>query len=154
MTVFVPRSPTGFTIFCDEVRQEINGKLLFLGVYTNEMLIAGTMPIALPVFTAFVNYQEKINEIEDHVIIKLFVPGMDDSIFQIELPPRQAPPATPLPDEDLNIRSMVPIRIAPFPILSEGLIRVRAFIRDDEIRLGTLAIRVVPSVPIIGSPPT
>jgi hypothetical protein len=42
-----------YTIMCDEVRQEINGKFLLLGMYTPDIAVP-QLPIVLPVLTFFV----------------------------------------------------------------------------------------------------
>jgi hypothetical protein len=38
----------GFTIFCDDIRRELGGKITLVGIYRAEMLIQGKLPIVLP----------------------------------------------------------------------------------------------------------
>jgi hypothetical protein len=144
VTVFVPVTPSGYTIFCDDVRQEASGKLLFVGVYTNEIVVHGQPPQILPSFVAFVNYLQKPTNEDTPVTLKLFLPGQEEEAFQMELPLKGAvtdPQYLALADEDVNFRVMVPIKLVPLPITQEGFIKVRAYRGGDEIRLGALRVR-------------
>ena len=38
-----------FTTFCDDIRQEIGGKLSYMGVYSSDLYVGG-FPITLPKF--------------------------------------------------------------------------------------------------------
>jgi hypothetical protein len=42
-----------YIVLCDEVRQELNGKYILLGVYTPDMAV-GQLPIVVPALTFFV----------------------------------------------------------------------------------------------------
>jgi hypothetical protein len=46
-----------YIVLCDEVRQEINGKFLLLGVYTPDIAVA-QLPMIIPVLTFFVVMQD------------------------------------------------------------------------------------------------
>ncbi len=158
MTVFQSTPPWGFTVFCDDVRLEANGKLLYIGVYPGDMVIYGILPALIPSFAALVRYSEKPGESTDRVTIKVFPPGGDDPIVAIELDTvmlRSTNLSTDVPNEEQLVSSLVPIRISPMPIEHEGRIRVRAYRGNDEIRLGTLNVRVLPPNQVsIPSPPT
>lgn len=39
----------GYTIFCDDIRVEAAGKLIYIGAYGGEMILNGTLPFVLPV---------------------------------------------------------------------------------------------------------
>jgi hypothetical protein len=148
VTIFVPRSPFGYTIFCDDVRQENNGKFLYIGVYTTEMIIYGQPPGLLPTFAAIVHYAERADEQGDDIIsLKMFVPGMDQPISELPVDPaamKSVPLPPPLEVEDRIIRASIPLKFSPFVIPQEGLIKVRAYRGEDEIRLGTLQVKFQP----------
>ena len=38
----------GLTIFCDDIRSEIDGKISLIGCYTGRMMIGGEFPVILP----------------------------------------------------------------------------------------------------------
>lgn len=47
--------PYGTTVFCDDIRHEINGKMTLVGCYAAEMNFNGPAPGFLPSFAALVN---------------------------------------------------------------------------------------------------
>ena len=148
MTIFVPKSPFGYTIFCDEIRQENNGKLIYIGVYTGEMLFYGPPPGVLPTFTAMVYYVERREDKREPVSIKLFAPGILDAIGSADLNINAinfSKPPSPIREEeepsDPIFGLRVPIRVAPMIVDQEGAFRVRAFKGGDVIRLGTLSVK-------------
>jgi hypothetical protein len=148
MTVVKPSSPSGYTIFCDDIRKEDNGKLLFIGTYLADMTVAGSLPVLLPSFCMMVRYWERPTDPEESVEIRVFSPGLDEPIFKMPLDLskfRGTPlPSTSDPDADPLHVALVPIRLSPFPIEAEGHIKVRAYRGDQEVRLGALPVRIAP----------
>lgn len=148
MTIVKPSSPSGYTIFCDDIRSEDNGKLLFIGTYLSDMTVGGTLPILLPSFCMMVRYWERPTDPEEPVEIRVFSPGVVDPIFKMPLDISKfrgaALPTTTDPDSDPLHVALLPIRLSPFPIEAAGHIKVRAYRGDQEVRLGALAIRVAP----------
>jgi hypothetical protein len=145
MTVIAPATPYGYTIFCDDLRQESNGKLIYIGVYTSEMIIFGDPPMLLPTFVAVTTYRERPRESDAPVQIKMFVPGAPD--VELELPVasmRSTQFAPEIEGEDRMHSALIPIRSSPLVVRQEGLIKVRAYRGDDEIRLGALAVKFQP----------
>lgn len=150
MTTLVPKTPFGYTIFCDDVRQEINGKLIYIGIYQADMVVYGTAPTAVPMLCAVVTYRERPGESDDPVTVKLFGPGNENAIAEVNLQLdqlRHTPPPEPPADEnnpDRMISVMVPIKMQPAVIPKEGLFKVRAYRGADEFRLGTLRVTFQP----------
>lgn len=144
MTVLVPSSPTGHTIFCDDFRQEINGKFIFIGVYVGDMIFFGHPPGLLPTFCAVVTYLERPGESNDPVTFKLFAPGSIDPIYagdvQVDILRSSPPPPEPIGEVNPDFRQkiLVPIKLSPVMVGGDGLFKVRAYRGDEEIRLGTL----------------
>lgn len=154
MTVFVPRTPSGYTIFCDDWRQEVTGKFIFIGVYQADIILFGESPQLLPQFAAVVHYLERPGESDLPVKLKMFVPGSDGPIVEVELPVAEARKSVFNSDDEMEdrvIRIMIPIKVAPLILQLDGLIKVRAYRGDDEIRLGTLKVRFQSPPP---TPPT
>ena len=48
MKIASPSTPTGSTIFCDDIRYEINGKVTLVGVYAADMVLPNDFPVTLP----------------------------------------------------------------------------------------------------------
>jgi hypothetical protein len=144
MTVIAPATPYGYTIFSDDLRQEANGKLIYIDVYIADIIIFGTPPTLLPTFVAAITYRERPGERDAPVKIKMFVPGSDDAAIELDLPVaimRSTQFAPEIEGEDGMYSSLTPIRASPLLLKQEGLIKIRAYRGDDEIRLGTLAVK-------------
>jgi hypothetical protein len=154
MTVIIPNTPYGYTVFCDDLRQESNGKLIYVGVYMSEMIIFGAPPMLLPTFVAVTTYRERPGESDVPVKIKMFVPGSDDAAAELELPVaimRSAQFSPETEGEDRMYSVLTPIRSSPLEVRQGGLIKIRAYRGDDEIRLGALAVKFQAPP---GNPPT
>ncbi|MGB6175239.1 MAG: hypothetical protein WBF43_02615 [Methylocella sp.] len=144
MTVIAPTTPYGYTIFCDDLRQEANGKLIYIGVYTADMIIFGTPPMLLPTFVAAITYRERPGESDVPVKIKMFLPGSDAAAAELDLPVavmRSAQFGAETEGEDRIYSAFVSIRASPLLVRQGGLIKMRAYRGDDEIRLGALAVK-------------
>ena len=144
MTVVIPITPYGYTIFCDDLRQETSGKLIYIGVYTGEMIVFGDPPKLLPTFAAVTTYRERPGESDVPVKIKMFLPGGDDAAAELDVPVaamRSVQFGAETEGEDRMYSAIIPIRISPLLLRQDGLIKIRAYRGDDEIRLGALAVK-------------
>ena len=153
--------PWGFSIFCDDLRQEVDGKRTLVGTYMGEMNIYGTLPALLPklvIATTFYEPHATAATRDWEVPLHMMLPGetFDSASFKVALP---APPQTvvngirnfnePNPDnEPLFTRLDFQIMLVPFIINAEGRIKIRAMYQDEIIRLGS--INMVVTLP----PPT
>jgi hypothetical protein len=145
MSTIVPSTPTGYSLFCDDIRQEDNGKQLIIGLYSGDMLV-DSFPVLLPNFRVLINYQERPNESEMPVKIVITSPSApsdDMVIFQADLP-RESFDRIQLPTDSDDPFLSIGVNAAFTPIVftHSGRIKVRAYRGDDEIRLGTLRIRL------------
>jgi hypothetical protein len=140
-----PALPSGHTIFCDDVRHEVTGKVTFVGTYTNTMIINGTLPTNLPKLCLGIVYREESDSAEP-VMIKVFMPGKedDDPAIQVGFEPQADMIAPPTTDEFTFREARVFVEMPNVAIEKEGLIRVRAYRGDDEVRLGALVVTVNP----------
>ena len=150
-----PKTPFGYTVFCDNIREEVGGKHSFMGVYINSLLVHGEFPAALQTFGMAVYYYEAPGESEEPVVLRVFMPGTegDAAAIETELPvdvTRKAglpPDYVAKPGENPLVLTQVMIQMAPLVFKEPGLIKVRAYRGKLEVRLGTLSIRAaVPSV--------
>ena len=154
-------TPYGYTIFCDDVRQETGNKISHMGVYRGQLILNTPPPASLPKFLLVIYYFERPGESTEPVYLHVYLPGdaEDEPMFNQELPldnARLKPPEPETPDSDPLIAVISQIMIAPLELKSEGRIRVRAYRGDLEVRLGTLAVvfgQTVDSIPI-ETPPT
>ena len=147
MSIISPSTPGGRSLFCDDVRQEDNGKQIIIGLYSSEMLV-DTFPIILPSFRVLVRYEERIGESDLPVKLTIVAPsGPDESeilIFQVDLP-RESFETVTIPleaNDDPIIAAQIFASFSPIVFTHSGRIKVRAFRGEDEIRLGTLRVRL------------
>lgn len=149
-----PAVPGGFSVFCDDIRREDNGKELYLGVYTGAMVFPADseFPLHLTSIAISVTYWEAPHSSEEPVTIKVFLPGEHEEAAAeaMVLPagPRPDGPtfhATDRPEDeasDLLMRLKATIRISPVELKQVGEIRVRAFVGEHKVKLGSLSVMV------------
>jgi hypothetical protein len=142
----------GFTLFGDDIRAELGGKLSLMGMYQADMFFPSNMqlPTILPKLVILIMYYEitahsrKSSLSRYHMAPKI----MFSSTFQFqERMSSQAQIAEETPEKELerifNIR--MPVAFSPFNIDKMGRLRVRAHYSDRKIlKLGSLLLRQVP----------
>jgi hypothetical protein len=151
-------APCGYTVFCDDIRQEVGGKPSYMGVYMGRMLIGATFPLAMPKFVCAVHYFETPDAASTPLELRIFFPGdpedaptyrMSVSVPQPTLDQLQMPSM----EEELDDPRVVlqfPVVFAPFPILQEGILKVRMFRGENEVvRLGALKIETQPGLNVV-----
>jgi len=139
------RTPGGFSIFCDDIREELRGKVSFMGIYGGDLILSTPPPVHLPKLMVAVNYYERPGESTEPVELRLYLPGDDPASPAIRVPlPVEEMRAGPIPSDpeadDPLIGCKVAVQMAPVLLKQEGRIKVRAYRGDDEIRLGSLLI--------------
>ncbi len=144
-------APYGYTIFCDDIRQESTGKLTFIGVYPATLYVHGEFPFTLSKFCFFIDYREPHDLRTESVALKIFLPGdADDSpSVEGEIHLERARSAMgekikddSIPEQEKMIRATTVLSFAPVILSGEGVIKVRAYRGGkEEIRLGTLRVR-------------
>ena len=75
---------TIFSIVCDDVREEVGGKLSIIGLYQEE-IIFGKIPAMLPKL-AFVIFLEGIKKTLPEVLVKASIPGRESQEIKIDKP--------------------------------------------------------------------
>ncbi len=145
MKVAKQKTPYGYTIFCDDIRPEINGKFSLVGIYSSILSVHKPLPVMMPKFAFHISYFERPGESNEAVKVSIFAPGNpdDEPIWSADLPTEMArnlpaPPEGKFKDPVLTFR--IPVVLAPLVLNEEGPLRVRAYRGDLEIKLGTLMI--------------
>ena len=143
--IIYPSLPSGHTIFCDDVRQEASGKQTLVGTYGTSMLVS-EFPAMLPQICCVISYREA-PEATGKVAIRVIHEINDDETVMAEIlydiPEGSKPPAEMEGPFIMRTGSFL-VQISPFAIEGPGLLKVRAFRDDDEIRLGALKISHAP----------
>src|ERR1700675_16626 len=68
----------GYTIFCDDIRQEIGGKFTYVGVYSGFMFIQPSFPVVLPKLCLAITFLQRREILIANVGIRVFLPGETD----------------------------------------------------------------------------
>src|SRR5712664_3005049 len=102
MSVVRPQTPSGHSLFCEDVRAEDNGKQILIGVYGSYMLVPG-FPFFLPTFRIIIRYNERRGVSAEPIKFRVTVPGNEEPIFEGEIPRESIEAATPpSPDPELD----------------------------------------------------
>jgi hypothetical protein len=145
VTVINPSLPSGYTIFCDDIRHEASGKATYVGIYKSVMFLRGEMPVTLPKICFAILLREEPQS-KEPVTIKIFFPGQGDedepgASIGMQL---QNVPETP-PSSEFTMRdAWMLLEVPNAKIEQYGKFRVRAYRGGDEIRLGTLVVQPFP----------
>lgn len=138
-------SQWGTTIFCDDIRQEVGGKLSYMGVYMSEMVIHAPFPATLPKLCMVINYLERPGSNEDPVTIRVFQPEEKNPLTDIpldaDLMRRSGLAPTDPEASDPFIGALFFLNLAPFVIKAPGRIRVVAESGNKKVRLGSILVR-------------
>lgn len=142
------REAYGVTVFCDDIRHEVNGKMTLVGCYASELNFSGPPPGILPTFAALVNLRfPRESQFETLTLHVTKIEGGDSTeIFSAET--KFSPDAfldnseVEASDSSEKILSVVvPIQWTPLVIAAPALIRVRAKLDSgEEVRAGSLKI--------------
>jgi hypothetical protein len=149
----------GYTVFCDDLREEVGGKLSYMGNYRGVLNSLSPLPILIPKFVVIANFSEPLTDTVSDMIIRIYGPGQQDGdtpLFETTIPASVAAEVAPvadLPERDQRRELMVPVTFAPLEV-GAGRIRVQV-VRGEEIyRIGSLLVRGpdVPSATIADEP--
>jgi len=145
------RQAWGFSLFADDIRAEIGGKLSVLGIYQSEMVFASNteFPFVYPKFCILLKYYETKDAFSEAITARIFLPGDPKDSPSLILPfdaavrnPPNAPAPPPMEEDQERIFNFnFPIVLSPFVIKQEGYVKVRIITGTTTTNLGSLMIR-------------
>jgi hypothetical protein len=132
--------PYGITIFCDDIREEVNGKLSLIGCYGNEISVFGIAPALLPMFCAFVNFRGPANLKYDEISVVITTEFGDQTteLGRVSFP-RNGKDESDISENQI-LGLAIPFKFSPLIVPSEGFIRSRAYVDHREVKLGSIAV--------------
>ena len=135
----------GHTIFCDDIRHELNGKVTLVGCYSGDMEFPVPGPVLYPKLGAWVNILIPI-EIKFSKV-RLFVEKLEGDvknlIFDASIDLDGQTKDNDLPQDGEFLSIIVPCMWSPFEMSESGSLKVRAELDDGEIiKLGSLKIKM------------
>jgi hypothetical protein len=148
----------GYTIFCDDVRNEIGGKHSFIGAYTGGvMIVHAGFPVTLPIFAMAVTILQRRGVMIPNLSLRIFMPGDPDDQASIQGELKEieegkvaalanAVGLHPAARSDDYVMMSAQIKFTQMVLKEPGMIKVRAVIGDNMYRLGVLQISPPPPV--------
>lgn len=147
------RNAWGASIFCDDIRHEVAGKLSLVGVYGPDMVMPGELPTMYPKLGVFVTYYEMVNMFFDNLSLRISIETKDgENVIQETMIDRKDF-AKPRVARDEAIKGLldpdrvnvirIPMIFSPFSIPGECLVKVRMHCGDVTTKLGVLWIRQI-----------
>ena len=148
----------GHTVFCDDIRQETSGKLIFIGVYPQGiMVVHGTFPVTLPRLCFSTVVVQRKEMFSPTVGIRIFVPGDSDDVPSIEAEAGESIDGAVQKQVDINakllgvpesdqkfVKIFATMQIENFQLKQEGLIKVRADVGGKRYKVGSLRVSAPP----------
>ncbi len=141
------------SVFCDEIRREINGKAIFIGVYDSDLYVP-SLPFTLPTFSVLVTISSPVDMPLRRMIIRLYYG--DNLLSEAPIPEAELDSlfggVSEGQIEDTEVLSVlkvfrwaVVLNISPFTIEEEGNLRVRVETDSEILPGGALFIKVAPA---------
>lgn len=141
----------GYSIFCDDIRNEIGGKLSFIGCYNSVMFIPSEFPFTLPKFCVHFHILSPASLPFRTILARCYAPGEVEPIASERIdPPAQIEQQRligELGDEYTAPKLIVAaasLIFTPLKIRGPGLISIRTLLDDEseELKIGSLRVMV------------
>jgi hypothetical protein len=142
----VSGSPTGFCIFCEDIRQEINGKQSYIGVFGgSELKVLGALPASIGKFSINAIFRQRVTDGIEPITLEVHLPGDDDDKPSAridaaieDIAAQLPPPAADVDDPFLQVA--IGFQFNPLAIAQEGRITVSAVKAGKRYRIGSLRV--------------
>ena len=132
----------GHSIFCDDIRNELDGKFTYVGVYASgHMLVRSQFPVVIPKFGIAIDFSQRPALFTTDLRVLIFLPGDPDDNASVEAEITGERPKT---GDCPFIRMRANVVFAPLAIREPGIIKVRVLREGVLHRLGTLGVRPHP----------
>ena len=135
--------PDGYTIFCDDIRQEVGNKHSLMGIYGHEMLVHNPFPLTMRMGLYIVFREDPSAPLGD-LTLCIYSPGdpQDKPSYKAEIARSAENIPPPPPDLDQAARRTFVLNIVSAINLTEaGKVKVRMIVEGEEIKLGTLTVK-------------
>jgi hypothetical protein len=133
----------GLALFCDDIRLEAGGKVSYMGIYGNDMLISGPSPVLLPKLSiaAHIQIPSSLERANLKVLVLRDTDGNSEELISME-GEIERPPNIEVADNTFT-QAILHLNAVPFQITKDCDVKVRAYVDGEEFKLGTLPIRFV-----------
>jgi hypothetical protein len=133
----------GHVVFCDDVRQEIDGKLTLVGVYNGNLTVFGEFPAVLPKLCLVVWLNSPMTNFVTWTKITLVGAPLGDVRPELDLGEMSKPSFVPQGATRRQLTAVLPL--APCTLTEAGTIIVNAEMECGMLSIGKLKITVTSS---------
>ena len=147
--IIQPQIPSGYTIFCDDIRHELAGKTTLVGTYSGELIAYGEGSVTIPQLCLLMILRDDPATFPKALSFRVFRQASTRELLleaNVDVPsaPKDALQPGPFADADSIkfVEARLEARFTPFVVTEPCQLKVRVFSGDDEIRLGALNIRL------------
>lgn len=138
----MPKEPFGWCVFCDDVRNEVGGKVSFMGVYSNDIVFSAPFPVTVPQFSIIANYRVDIHDpITDEIMLEISFPGDTAPIVNSAIPVAEIQSGSKKPEYAQYFSISARLIFSPCEFKADGLIEVWIARGESRNRIGVLAVR-------------
>lgn len=142
-----------YAIFCDDVRQEVSGKNIYIGVYRDQMFFAGEAPWLLPLLNVHIVFRMPERRPVPKIALELRATDEDGTqvLFHIDVPDEVSDAAQNmlLPFEDEHAKTFVSVftlTFAPLKVDKPTKLTVHSIVDGEEELIERLRIDRNPNV--------
>lgn len=133
------------SLYCDDVRMEVGGKMSFVGVYQGQLIIHHNGPVTLPKLCIVATAQTPKEQPFERLLIKLL---QDDVVVQeLETPLDVLSASIKMSDSDdksvFHNYGLI-ITLQPFNIMKNCVLRIRAETESEELMASGLQVILAP----------
>jgi hypothetical protein len=137
--------PFGLTLFCDDIRREVNNKISLIGVYSAELVVFSPFPVSLPKLGFHIDVRFTAEQpVMDEVTLLIYLPGDVDSaptINQVIPWKHHSQTDEELPPDVISVSNFLySFVLSPIILKQAGFIRVRILHGEQRIRVGALEV--------------
>ncbi len=156
--LILPTHPSGFSIFCDDIRDEVSGKKSLIGVYDGAMMIANPAPVIIPQLCVLTTMWFDDEMLQKKVTLKIIFE--DENFVEQEIAAMETELPADVSQEGLDLlfsdkdgarspQLKSEARIANLVLTNNGRIKVRLYVDDYVFALGSLRVIFQPQDGII-----
>lgn len=141
------RKPYGTSIFCDDIRYEVGNKHSFMGIYSGDMNIEAVPPFTLPKLAIAVRMYIPTPMVPNDLRVVVFK-HVGESVEELlvaegTIPQERPGGSTNRDPEETYVVANINLTASPFHVEKSCVLKVRGFIADQEVRLGTIRVNFV-----------
>lgn len=130
-------------IYCDDIREEVNHKFSYIGVYSGELIVQ-TAPVLLPKLCIGVKVVTDMDDPFETLEVRVVKVKGEDETELLSTGTTSPPTELPRPDGSALIVAQMHFTLIPFHIDEETSLRVKAITEREELCGIGLRIRIVP----------